>query len=72
MPWIPTGERSAGLRMKFLAAQSERLPYGHSEAPRRRPLRHVPVTDGLTWYRVGWRGCCGRSGLTRCTRRRPA
>ena len=32
----------------------------------------VLVTDGLTWYRVGWRGCCGRSGLTRCTRRRPA
>jgi hypothetical protein len=29
------------LRMKFLAAQSERLPYGHSEAHScRRPLRH--------------------------------
>jgi hypothetical protein len=54
------------LRMKFLAAQSERLPYGHSEAPWvRRPLRQVPVTDGLTWYRVGWRGCCPRS-LARC------
>ena len=61
------------LRMKFLAAQSEKLPYGHSEAPWvRLPLTQVPVTDGLTWYRVGWRGCCGRSGLTRCTRRRPA
>ena len=59
--------------MKFLAAQSERLPYGHSEAPwSRLPCAHVPVTDGLTWYRVVWRGCCGRSGLTRCTRRRPA
>ena len=60
--------------MKFLAAQSERLPYGHSEAPCRvrRPAARVPVTDGLTWYRVGWRGCCGRSGLTRSTRRRPA
>ena len=59
--------------MKFLAAQSERLPYGHSEAPwPSLPRPHVPVTDGLSWYRVGWRGCCGRSGLTRCTRRRPA
>ena len=56
--------------MKFLAAQSERLPYGHSEARAcRRPLLQVPVTDGLTWC---WRGCSGRSGLTRCTRRRPA
>jgi hypothetical protein len=58
------------LRMKFLAAQSERLPYGHSEARApcrvRRPLLQVPVTDGMTWYRVVWRGCCGRSGLTRC------
>jgi hypothetical protein len=63
--------------MKFLAAQSERLPYGHSEARPGSagpcgPRPQVPVTDGLTWYRVGWRGCCGRSGLTRCTRRRPA
>jgi len=42
------------LRMKFLAAQSERLPYRHSEAPCRvrRSGRQVPVTDGLTWYRV--------------------
>ena len=41
------------LRMKFLAAQSERLPYGHSEAPWcRRHRRHVPVTELL----VGLRG----------------
>jgi hypothetical protein len=42
------------LRMKFLAAQSERLPYGHSEAPVGSagpfgPRPQVPVTDGLTW-----------------------
>jgi hypothetical protein len=47
--------------MKFLAAQSERLPYGHSvacpgSAGPMQPRPHVPVTDGLTWYRVVWRG----------------
>ena len=42
------------LRMKFLAAQSERLPYGHSvacpgSAGPMQPRPHVPVTAGLTW-----------------------
>ena len=37
------------LRMKFLAAQSERLPYGHSEACPGSAGPDVLVTDGVTW-----------------------
>jgi hypothetical protein len=57
--------------MKFLAAQSERLPYGHSEAaPKRLPLRHVPVTDRLRQPVL--RRVSRRSSLTRrCGSRRP-
>jgi len=57
--------------MKFLAAQSERLPYGHSEAPWcRRPLRHVPVTDRQRHPVL--RRISRRSSLTRrCGSRRP-
>jgi hypothetical protein len=68
------------LRMKFLAAQSERLPYGHSEAaPCRLPLRHVPVTDRLrhpVLRRISRRSSltrrCGGSRLRRAGTRHPA
>ena len=59
---------------KVLAAQSEKLPYGHSVARPwppypMCPCTYVPVTDRLR--RPVLRRISRRSGLTRCGSRRP-